>query len=282
MDTPQKTHAPWVGVVLSFFISGAGLFFAGARRKGLCWFAGIHFAHLLVACLIASTLIENFILHLILLSSLLALWILMLIKSYKPIPRLKLSTWSLFIVTVLLCGNFLPLLKQNFVRPFKLPTGAMSPTLNGVTLLSSGQKKSGDHVFCQRFAYWFSDPKRGDIIVFDTSDLEVTRPGEIFVKRLVGLPGDHLKIQRGFIRVNGEILDDPPIFKKLEYSHLSSSKHLQNEEDEFIVPEGHYFVLGDNSANSFDSRFWGPIPEKSIIGKVTKIYWPLDRFGVPE
>ena len=133
----------------------------------------------------------------------------------------------------------------------------------------------------QRFVYWFSEPKRGDIVVFRTRGIEGTR-GDFYAMRVVGLPGERINVQEGRLWVNGQPVLEPKIFKELSYVHLHGARHLTDSNDIYQVPAGHYFVLGDNSEHSADSRYWGPVPRANIYAKVTKIYLPQEREGVPE
>jgi signal peptidase I len=118
--------------------------------------------------------------------------------------------------------------------------------------------------------YLFHGPRRGEVIIFEfPRDLE-----RDFVKRVVGLPGDTVEIKRGQVIVNGIPLDEPYI------THQSNGSHRET-----TVPEGSYFVLGDNRRASNDSRDWGPVSQSRIIGRAWVSFWPLNRWqaiGVPE
>lgn len=115
-------------------------------------------------------------------------------------------------------------------------------------------------------AVWrpLGEPSYGDVIVFRWPRDE----RQNFVKRIIGLPGDIIRIERGEVYRNGVLLDEP-------YVEQESSATLR----ERVVPEGMYYVLGDNRARSDDSRHWGAVPEENIIGKVWLAYWPLGRFN---
>ena len=110
----------------------------------------------------------------------------------------------------------------------------------------------------------FGPPTYGDVIVFRWP----RDPSQNFVKRIVGLPGDRLWLQDGTVFVNGVPLDEP-------YVEHRSSESLRR----LTVPEDSYFVLGDNRAQSDDSRHWGPVPRDHVIGKVWVAYWPLANFA---
>jgi signal peptidase I len=112
--------------------------------------------------------------------------------------------------------------------------------------------------------YIFSPPHRGDVVVFRYPK----DPDRDFIKRVIAVPGDEIRIDSGVVFVNGERLDEPYIESRPNYDF-----------QEQIVPEGSFFVLGDNRDNSFDSHAWGFVPEENIIGKAIFSYWPLESLG---
>jgi signal peptidase I len=147
-----------------------------------------------------------------------------------------------------------------FVRPFVveafyIPSESMVPTL-----------RIGDRVLVNKFIYRFAQPERGDIIVFES----VEGGGEDLIKRVVGVPGDKISVRGGRLLVNGEPQREPYVYKK--YPDRSSSAPT-------TVPEDHVFVMGDNRANSRDSRYFGTVPEKKIEGEAFLRFWPPDRIG---
>jgi signal peptidase I len=117
----------------------------------------------------------------------------------------------------------------------------------------------GERLIVVKAAYWFGEPQRGDVIIF-THPLD---PERTLVKRVIGLPGEQIEIKNGVVYINGSSLDEPYI--KGTTSPLSKTE----------VPEGYYFVMGDNRQASSDSRSWGLLPEGNIIGRVWLLYWPL-------
>lgn len=159
------------------------------------------------------------------------------------------------------------------VQAFKIPTGSMDPTL-----------KIGDLILVNKFIYGakipftelrlpaFRHPKRGDVIVF----IYPEDKKKDFIKRLVGLPGEVLEIKDGTIYINGQPVLDP-IFNQRYY--YNRGPLVQNGE-KIVVPKDEYFVLGDNSASSKDSRYWGFVPKRNILGKALLIYWPLNRIRI--
>ena len=169
----------------------------------------------------------------------------------------------------------------------------------GETIVS-GAMESGDHLFVNRLSLCFRAPKRGDMMVFSTNGLAYRgKPlsGDFYIKRLVGLPGDTLKLVDGrlWFRPKGEsdfrLADEQvhPAFGKINscengysgYSALASAACLRTSGEEYTVPDECYFMLGDNTNNSLDSRFWGPVPRRNLIGRPCFVWWPFSkRFGL--
>ena len=167
--------------------------------------------------------------------------------------------------------------------------------------LADGFVTIGDHLFVERCSLYFKPPKRGDVMVFNTENLKVEANGQLiplnklsgyyYIKRVVGLPGDTLKIEDGVlcIRPEGETrfrradeLD--PRFKKIfkgeggyqGYSNDLRARHLR-EGREFTVPKRHYFMLGDNTNFSMDSRYFGAVPRRNLVGRAFFVFWPISR-----
>ncbi len=152
------------------------------------------------------------------------------------------------------------LIRSFILGPYKIPTGSMRTTF-----------LEGDRIFVDKVSYRFRSPNRGDIIVFKYP----VDPKKDFVKRLVGLPGDQIEIKKGKIILNGETLDETPFS---EHYYYNRNDWDYGKEGQIIhVPEESYFALGDNSAQSSDSRFWGFVPAKNIVGKAFFIWWPPKR-----
>lgn len=144
--------------------------------------------------------------------------------------------------------------------PYKIPTGSMRPTF-----------LEGDRIFVDKVSYRFHEPERGDIIVFKYP-LDKKKD---FVKRLVGLPGDKVEVRDGKLVVNGRIVDDAPFANYYYYNRDDWDYGKRGQVIE--VPEGSYFAMGDNSAQSSDSRYWGFVPEENLVGKAFLIWWPPKR-----
>ena len=218
-------------------------------------------------------------------------------KSEKYKHRAKVVQWSIELFPVLL----LVLVFRGFIfEPFRVPSNSMMPTL-----------LTGDFILVNKFDYGlrlpilnskiidFSKPERGDVIVFRYPNYEhiAGYSGVDFIKRVVALPGDTISYEKDQLIVNGESVE----YRKIgSYQGVDSGKSMSgyrhirekiNEADHDIllhplgnsrklskttVPEGHYFVMGDNRAHSSDSRFWGYVPESYILGKAIGIWMHWD------
>jgi len=157
------------------------------------------------------------------------------------------------------------------IRPFKVPTGAMAPAVSG-----------GDHVLMERFSYLRRGPAVGEIIVFRTrniAEIPADQRDAYFVKRVVAGPGDHLRVRKDKFYLNDASLALKNSAGEIRYTSMAWASYLASDGSSLTVPPGHYFVMGDNTTNSFDSRFWGFVPEKDIMGRVALCYWPASRAG---
>lgn len=121
---------------------------------------------------------------------------------------------------------------------------------------------TGERVLANKLAYHLSAPKRGEIVIFDYPK----DPKQIYVKRVIGLPGETVAIQNGLVSINGKLLLEP--YKTYE-AHGDMAPRL--------IPSGQYFVMGDNRDVSDDSRYWGNLPRYDIVGEAVACYWPLSR-----
>lgn len=152
------------------------------------------------------------------------------------------------------------IIRTFLLGPYKIPTGSMRPTF-----------LEGDRIFVDKVTYRFHEPARGDIIVF-RYPLDKKKD---FVKRLVGMPGDKLEIRDGKLILNGRLVDDPPFSSYYYYNRDEWDFGRRGQLIE--VPGDSYFTLGDNSAASSDSRNWGFVPRKNVVGKAFLIWWPPKR-----
>jgi signal peptidase I len=186
------------------------------------------------------------------------------------------------LVTIVAVALGLALGIQAFlVKPFRIPSESMVPTL-----------QVGQRVLVDRVSGHFSNFGRGDILVFkppegaetnscgvqhaETSSCPTPtkqRSDTNFIKRVVAVGGDHVKVVGGAVYLNG-------VRQKESFADLSSDCELCNLPDEITIPKGYYFMMGDNRGASADSREWGPIPKKWVIGKAFATYWPPKKIGI--
>lgn len=146
------------------------------------------------------------------------------------------------------------------MRPHKIKGASMSPNF-----------PDGEYLLTEKVSYYTRDPQRGDVVVF-TPPVSDT---DEFIKRVIALPGETVSIRDGHVFVNGKILKET----YLNDTVITSDGVFLNDGQEYSVPSGEYFVMGDNREHSSDSRFWGPITKKSISGRAWVIYWPLNLAG---
>jgi signal peptidase I len=141
---------------------------------------------------------------------------------------------------------------------------------------------SSDRVLANRFIYHFRDPRRGEIVVFHAPALAARDcTGGIFVKRIIGLPGEVWQERDGYTYIDGKRLSEPYVANDRRDTETDSLYDIPPRKTLHRIPKNMYLMEGDNRAHSCDSRVWGLVPRSSIIGKVFFTYWPLDRIGVP-
>jgi signal peptidase I len=191
------------------------------------------------------------------------------------------------------------LLRSFLVEPFRIPSGSMMPTL-----------LVGDFILVNKFTYGvrlpvlntkvieLGEPERGDIVVFRFPK----QPSVDYIKRVIGLPGDRIGYFGKKIYVNGQVVNQTPISRYQgvgQGASMTGAEHLEEDltgvkhsilispgvptvEDVFVVPQGHYFVMGDNRDNSNDSRYWGFVPEANLVGKAFFIWmnWDWENNGI--
>jgi signal peptidase I len=207
--------------------------------------------------------------------------------STAPTPQRGKGTIRGFIelvVTVAVAVGAALLIQAFLVKPYKIPSGSMIPTLS-----------IGQRILVNRLD---TKPAIGNIVVFHPPDGAVTGDGicgnrnqggdhsqacdkdygpvssQTFVKRVVGVAGDHLKI------INGKVYRDGVEERGSYILPCNTGAANCDFPTQITVPHGDYYMMGDNRGNSLDSRFWGPVPQSSIIGVAVATYWPLNRIGI--
>ena len=255
-STRQKDKDVWLAIFLSTFIPGLGHLYLRYWLPGMIFLISF----LLTVGLSASNnqsiaiLGKTLQVILILFSFFHAYSYRSPERSPQPINRFIISFVSISIFTVFFAG----LIRQFVIETRYIPAESMLPTL-----------KVNDRLVINKLAYRFYLPQRGDIVVFDpTEALQDQGYRDAFIKRIIGLPGDRIKVIGGQVYVNDKALIESYIQEKPQY-----------QLEEIVVPPKSYLVLGDNRNNSYDSHYWGFVPRKNIIGKATQRFYPFDRIG---
>ena len=203
-----------------------------------------------------------------------------LARLFPGLPRGVRVTldWILTIVGAIL---IVLALKEWVVNPYRIPSSSMEPTLNCAKPALGCLGDSSDRVLACRICLDFGPPSRGDIVVFNTPSKAADDCGEggTFVKRVIGLPDEWVREDRqGSIWIRGP---DSNTFVRLKEPYLSSERRPPDSHagQRWHVPNDEYFMMGDNRAQSCDSRTWGSVPRNKLIGTVFFVYWPPDRIG---
>jgi signal peptidase I len=185
-----------------------------------------------------------------------------------PAPWPTVVDW---VVTIVVAVGAVLAIKAWVVNPYRIPSSSMEPTLHCAKPQPGCEADYSDRVLANRFIYHFRDPHRGDIVVFNTPEkaLQACGAGGTFVKRIIGLPGDVVTERRGTVLINGAPLDEPYV----------PTDERDQRSGKWTVPAGSYFMMGDNRAQSCDSREWGPVSRSDLIGPVFAVYWPPQRIS---
>jgi signal peptidase I len=187
-------------------------------------------------------------------------------------PREKSGRLIAELVGVVVIAVVVALLLRTFVvATYSIPSGSMEPTL-----------QIGDRIVVDKLSYHLHGVDRGDIIVFSTPPKENCSGSPVadLVKRIIGLPGETISLSGGRVSIDGHLLPEPwlpPVARTATYPGPSAQPYSLHHP--YRVPAGDVYVMGDNRAFSCDSRFWGPVAESTIVGKVDLRIWPLSRLG---
>ncbi|MDQ6962897.1 MAG: signal peptidase I [Mariprofundaceae bacterium] len=207
-----------------------------------------------------------------------------MIEKQKPVWREWLESLLVILILAFTIRSFV-------IAPFKIPSSSMVPTL-----------EIGDYIFVVRYPYGLRIPltdiqffptsaERGDVAVFDFPEDR----SKDYIKRIVGVPGDEIRYKENRLFVNGEEMPLEKLGRRIYFQandnadtsglyeetllgvkHHVLRKSYSIKDGEWIVPEGYYFVLGDNRNNSRDSRFWGYVPQSYLVGKAVVVWWSWD------
>lgn len=280
--TNLKPKEPLIAIMLSVILTGLGQVYAGRVKRGILLFC-IPLIIVIPGFLYMvnpTTKINNSLLGyaIVLAVIIFAYDIFVFIDAYRCAKtynvknnlsrnitvgkRILVILGILFFLFIFNPSQIIPLyIKSNLLEAYKIPSGGMVPTLS-----------VGDRIFVDKAIYKQSEPKRGDVAVFASPD----DPGKNFIKRVVGLPGETIEVKDGKALINGFIITEPPVFKRIYYYNKGDYAKTGQP---VKIPEDSYFVLGDNSGSSKDSRYFGFVPRKSFIGRAFKIFYPFDRSG---
>ena len=187
----------------------------------------------------------------------------------EPTPKKKSLARALTegLLTAFIIAAFLKLF---VIQAFRIPSGSMIPTLLiGDQILVSKLSYGVKNPFHDRYLFRTGHPHRGDVVVFKWPKDET----KDFIKRVIGIPGDHIQIIKKKLYVNGALQNEPYI------QSIDPETTDQTPRDNFdtIVPPHSYFVMGDNRDDSYDSRFWGFVKSRKIVGRAILIYWSWDK-----
>lgn len=174
----------------------------------------------------------------------------------------RLGTFFLDIIEVIVFAVAIFLFVYLLImQPHKIRGASMDPNFF-----------DGEYLLTDKVSYRFGEPRRGDVIVFKAP----TNNGEEFIKRIIGLPGEEVRLENSKIYINGKVLNEPYIKEGI----FTSGGSFLGEGKSVVVAENEYFVLGDNRPHSSDSRAWGFISKNKITGRAWLIYWPPNKVGV--
>jgi signal peptidase I len=174
-------------------------------------------------------------------------------------PGFSSIRWRDLALTAVFAACIAIALRVFVLGAFTIPSHSMEGTI-----------LHGDYILMSKITYLLRDVRRGDVIIFSLPDsLRGREPNELYIKRVVGLPGDTLLLTHESISVNDTLLPTPPQAQP-PYDPLLSPKDRKRT---IVVPPGCFFVMGDNRSNSYDSRSWGMLPSDHIMGSPLFIYW---------
>jgi signal peptidase I len=199
-----------------------------------------------------------------------------------PQPWRRIVDWT---ITLAVAIGFVLAFEAEVAKPYRIPSSSMEPLLHCARPAFGCRASTSDRVLVNRLAYRFGNPQRGQIVVFTAPArasiaCNLGDGGETFVKRLIGLPGETVREDgRGFIWIRRPGAQS---WTKLAEPYLSAGARLADRkhfDKTWHVPNGRYFMLGDNRGDSCDSRDWGSVPRSSLIGPVMFTYWPPFRIS---
>ncbi len=189
------------------------------------------------------------------------------------------NSWIAELLRTVVLSILLALGIRTFVAEARwIPSGSMEPTLHGTP-----NQWEADKIIVDKLKYRFSDPERGDIVVFSpTAQLKREQYTDAFIKRIIGLPGDKIELKDGKVIVNGKQLPETNYLSNEQRTSIevcTSGQQPPFLSQSTTIPKGEYLVLGDNRTQSYDGRCWGLVPRDNIIGRAVVRFWPPNKVG---
>ena len=272
-----KTNPRFVGLIMALLLPGAAHAFSGHWKTGIVWFCICYLdLYLLYLCpFIVALPVTLFLAAVIAALSMVIITILLLISSYRP-TRLGREGWFYF-----LCFAFTINTVNGMAHTFFMRAIENSTNIYGISMYPTIKTRSSgvlplDAVVINRQTYRSSDPCRGDIVGFVSENDE-----RVWIKRIVGLPGEAVDFQHPYVLINGKRLLEPPIFAEIslherEYDDYNDANEVGLRRITLPITLGsdEYLLFGDNTSMSWDKRMYGPVSREEIVGQVTWIIFP--------
>ncbi|MEI2583552.1 signal peptidase I [Scytonema sp. PRP1] len=197
----------------------------------------------------------------------------------SPHPQPSNSSWLAELSRTVVLSIVLALGIRTFVAEARwIPSGSMEPTLHGTP-----NQWEADKIIVDKLSYKFSNPQRGDIVVFSpTEELQKEQYQDAFIKRVIALPGEKVELRNGKVYIDNKALPENKYLatgQRTAIDVCTSGQQPPFLSQPVTIPANSYLVLGDNRNSSYDSRCWGVVPRENVIGRAVIRFWPLNHVG---